>query len=325
MTDQKPRLRAICPEPENFSEAGLAAIRVSAELDARSMPPEELLEVISDYDVLVVRLRTPVTRELLAAAKRLKVILCPTTGLNHLDLDAAAELDLKVIHLKGQSELLRSIPSTAEHTWALLLALARKIPHASAAVRAGMWGQEAFRGRQLHNRVLGILGCGRLGTMVAHYGRAFGMKVTTYDPYAAFVPSYVERYESMGEFLAQSEILSIHVPLNDETRGMIGDAQLVRMPPDSMLVNTSRGEVLDERAVVDALNSGRLAGAAVDVVCNEQSEKRGAGALIRYAETHDNLIITPHIGGATLEAVEITDLHVAGRLAEWVQSKPVSP
>ncbi len=318
MSDSRPRLTAICPEPQNYSAAGLAAIGEIAILESGSMPYEELLERIPAFDLLFIRLQTRVTKELLDAGSRLRAVVSPTTGLNHIDLEAAAEHGVEVIHLKGQTEFLRSIPSTAEHTWALLLALVRHLPAAFASVRAGAWDQEPYRGHELHEKRLGIVGCGRLGAMVAHYGRAFGMKIATFDPYATFIPSYVERCETLQELLSRSDILSIHVPLNEETTGMIGRGEIGRLPAGSVIVNTSRGEVIEEDALVDALESGKVSGAAVDVVQHELEPNRGAGPLIAYAGTHENLIVTPHIGGATFEAVEKTDLNVVLRLAEWL-------
>jgi D-3-phosphoglycerate dehydrogenase len=260
-----------------------------------------------------------VTRDLFESAVRLRAVVSPTTGLNHIDLDAAAEFNVEVFHLRGQAEFLRSIPSTAEHTWALLLALVRRVPEAFESVRQGHWKQEPFRGSELHGKQLGIVGCGRLGSMVAHYGRAFGMSVSTFDPYAEFVPSYVDRCESLEELLLRSEILSVHVPLNAETEGMIGARELESLPESAVLINTSRGEIIDEEALLRVLGSGRLSGAAVDVIRNELAPAEREGSLVSYARSHENLIITPHIGGATREAVEKTDLFIVGRLAEWLK------
>lgn len=318
MPDQPPSLTAICPEPQNYSAVGLAAIGEIATLVSGPMSYDELLQCISDFDLLFVRLQTRVTRELLEAGGRLKSVASPTTGLNHIDLEAAEELGVEVFHLRDQTEFLRSIPSTAEHTWALLLALVRQIPAAFESVRDGRWEQEPFRGRELHEKRLGILGCGRLGGMVAHYGRAFGMRVATYDPYAAMIPSYVDRCETLEELLVRSDILSIHVPLNKETAGMIGERQLTSLPDGAVVINTARGEIMDEGALLKALMSGHLSGAAVDVVRNELNSTSRDGDLLEYARSHRNLIVTPHIGGATLEAVERTDLHIVERMKDWL-------
>ncbi len=320
MTQQTERkLRAFCSEPENYSAEGLAAIASFADLVAESVTEDELIDRIGEFDILFVRVKTNVSRRLLEAGVRLKAVVSPTTGLNHLDLDAAKSMGIEVFHLRGQREFLRSVPSTAEHTWGLLLALMRNVPSAFDAVKAGRWEQDPFRGHELHDKRLGILGFGRLGAMVAHYGRAFGMKVSSHDPYRPVTPAYVLEVDTLPDFLSQIDVLSIHVPLNDETTGLIGADELASLRKGSVLINTSRGEVVDEAALVQSLESGHLAGAAVDVIQNEVEPKKRNDSLLAYARTHDNLIVTPHVGGATFEAVTKTDLHVIGRLTAWLE------
>lgn len=319
MHQTEKKLRAFCSEPENYSAEGLAAIASFADLTAEQVTEEELIERIPDFDLLFVRVKTNVSRRLLEAATRLRAVVSPTTGLNHIDLEAAESMGIEVFHLRGQREFLRSIPSTAEHTWGLLLALMRNIPSAFDAVKAGRWDQDPFRGHEIHDKRLGILGFGRLGAMVAHYGRAFGMKVSTYDPYGPATPAYVLQVGTLPEFLAQLDILTIHVPLNDETKGMIGEAELAALPKGAVLVNTSRGEIIDESALVESLEAGHLAGAAVDVIHNELDPQKRDVELLAYARTHENLIVTPHVGGATFEAVAKTDLHLIGRVTDWLE------
>jgi len=322
MSQSSSRLRALCPEPDNYSEVGLEAIRRFADLTLQVMGADELHRCIADYELLFVRLRTRVPGALLREGRRLRAVVSPTTGLNHIDLESASSLGIEIFHLRGQSEILRTIPSTAEHTWGLLLALARQIPAASRSVLAGSWSQETFRGRELKGKCLGILGFGRLGSVVSKYARAFGMDVVAFDPYVDDVPSHVRRCRTMAELLRSSDVLSIHVPLNEETEGLIGWDEIDLLPEGSMFVNTSRGEIVDEEALILALTSGRISGAAVDVLQREHTIRQGGNPLIAYAREHDNLIITPHIGGATFEAVAKTDLFLIARLVEWLGSTP---
>lgn len=310
------RLKALCPEPTNYSVAGLAAIRLFADLETESLNHDELLEQIENFDLLFVRLKTSVDEEILERAGRLKAIISPTTGLNHIRLDVAEARGIKVFHLRGEVDLLQSVTSTAEHTWALLLALIRDIPAATVDVLDGFWQQDVHRGRELQGKRLGILGFGRLGRIVARYGHTFGMKVGTFDVHKVDAPDYVEVCRSMTELFCTSDVLSVHVPLNTETDGLITRNELFEMPEGAVLVNTSRGEIIDETALIDVLDSGRLRGAALDVVADEKSHE--ANPLIAYARTHSNLLITPHIGGATFEAVEKTDLFLIRRLADWL-------
>ncbi len=310
------RLKALCPEPNNYSDAGLAAIRSFADLEAESLNYRELLARVENCDLLFVRLKTFVDDEILKRAGRLKAIVSPTTGLNHIRLDVTEARGIKVFHLRGEVDFLQTVTSTAEHTWALLLALIRDIPAATTDVLNGFWQQDVRRGRELQGKRLGILGFGRLGRIVARYGHTFGMKIGTFDIHPVDTPEYVEVCRSMAELFSTSDILSVHVPLNDETKGLIGRNELFEMPEGAVLVNTSRGEIIDEPSLIDALDSGRVRGAALDVVADEKSYE--TNRLITYARTHSNLIITPHIGGATFEAIEKTDLFVIRNLISWL-------
>ncbi|MFV1980302.1 MAG: NAD(P)-dependent oxidoreductase [Rhodothermia bacterium] len=310
------RLKALCPEPNNYSDAGLAAIRSFADLEAESLNYRELLARVENCDLLFVRLKTFVDDEILKRAGRLKAIVSPTTGLNHIRLDVTEARGIKVFHLRGEVDFLRTVTSTAEHTWALLLALIRDIPAATTDVLNGFWQQDVRRGRELQGKRLGILGFGRLGRIVARYGHTFGMKIGTFDIHTVDTPEYVEVCRSMAELFSTSDILSVHVPLNAETKNLIGRDELFEMPEGAVLVNTSRGEIIDEPSLIDALDSGRVRGAALDVVANEKSYE--ANRLITYARTHSNLLITPHIGGATFEAIEKTDLFVIRNLISWL-------
>ena len=317
MNDGGDVLKALCTEPENYSEAGLQAIEEFAELDARPVSSTELETLIGKYDLLFVRLKTFVDSDALRSAKRLKAIASPTTGLNHIDLDAAEARGVALFHLKGQTDLLRTVTSTAEHTFALLLALYRNIPAAVSDVLDGNWRQDEHRGRELQGKRLGILGFGRLGRIVAGYGKAFGMQVTAFDHNFENAPEYLEISSSLEELARKADVFSIHIPLNAQTLGLIGSRAIGLLPSGAVLINTSRGEIVDEAALIEAIESGRLAGAAVDVV-NDESHVE-TNRLIDYAKTHANVIVTPHIGGATVEAVEKTDLFVIKRLRNWLR------
>ncbi len=310
---------ALCPEPENYSAVGLAAIREFARLDALMLGQEELESRIHEYDILFVRLHSRVTKDLLEKGTRLRAVVSPTTGLNHIDLDTAEAMGIEVFHLRGETEFLRTVTSTAEHTWALLLSLVRKIPTSAGDVLAGNWQQDVHRGCELQGKRLGILGFGRLGQIVAGYGRTFRMEVSVYDHRPIETREGVTVRTSIEELLCQVDVLSIHVPLNESTAGMIGRDELALLPAGAFVVNTSRGELIDELALIEALDSGKLGGIAADVVAEEHAIN--ANRLIKYATKHQNVLITPHIGGATFEAVEKTDLFLIKRLGEWLETQ----
>ena len=314
------RPRILNAEPDRYSARARAALEEVADVTEEALDREALLRELHGYDALIVRLGHRVDAELLDAASRLRAVATATTGLDHIDLEAAGTRGVEVLSLHGESDFLRSVVATAEHTWALLLALRRRIPAAAASVQRGEWDRDAFRGRDLDGRRLGIVGLGRIGEHVARYGQAFGMEVRAYDRHREEWPSDVIRMPTLEALLESSDVLSIHVPSNDDTRGMIGRRELSLLPVGAVLVNTARGGVLDGAAVVDLVTSGRLAGAAVDVVEGERSaDGVETDPLVRGARTTDRVLVTPHIGGATLESMEKTEIFMASKLATFLE------
>lgn len=275
-----------------------------------------LLAAVGSARVLVVRLAHQVDDEVLAAGPHLEAIASPTTGTDHIDVEAAEARGIRVVTLKGETEFLSTVRATPEHTWALLLALARHLPAAAASVAAGEWDRDAHRGTELAGKRLGILGLGRVGRLVAAYGNAFGMEVLGHDLVPAPAPEGVTIVPALADLLRQSDVLLVHVPLDDTTRHVVGAAELALLPPGALLVNTSRGAVLDERAVVDALERGHLGGVAVDVVEDERAvDGHRRSPLVAYARDRpDRAIVTPHIAGATWESMHRTEVFLAQRL-----------
>lgn len=276
-----------------------------------------------EAQVLIVRLGLRVTREVMDAAPHLRAIVTATTGLDHVDLRAASERGIAVLSLQGESAFLRTVTATAEHTWALLLAVVRHIPAAFASVRHGEWDRDRFRGRDLRGRHLGILGLGRIGERVASYGRAFAMPVGAHDPRRSGWLPDVLRFDTLDALLRWSDVLSVHVPLDGQTRGLLGEPHLRLLPRGAIVVNTSRGEIVDEAALASLLASGHLAAAAVDVLAAEQiAEQRQRSPLLAYARSHDNLLVTPHLGGATLDAMARTEVFMAEKLKRFLERQP---
>ena len=306
-------------EMSSFSQKGIEAFGMLGYLDVADVLQATLSEQIRGYDVLVIRLGLRVNHEVLKSADRLRVIVTPTTGLDHIDLIEAERRNITALSSIGERSFLDTVFATSEHTLALMLSLLRHIPASFDAVKQNRWRRDLFRGTELRDRRVGILGYGRLGRMVAGYVLAFGASVATYDPYVENVPKPIHRFDTLAELLMWSQVLSIHVPLNEETRDMIGAAELSQLPAGAMLVNTSRGAIVNETALIDALESGHVATAAVDVLSAEESiAEHFEHPMIAYARAHDNLIITPHIGGATVESIEKADLFMARKLEAWL-------
>jgi D-3-phosphoglycerate dehydrogenase / 2-oxoglutarate reductase len=304
-------------EPGGYSDRARATLRSVGELRERELTQAELPAALADVHVLICRLGLQVDRPALEAAPRLRAVATATTGLDHIDLDAARDRDVAVLSLRGEREFLGSIPATAEHTWALLLALLRRLPAAAASVLDGRWERDAFRGRELAGKTLGIVGLGRIGERIARYGRAFDMNVIAFDTSPDAAVEGVDSLPSLAAVAAAADVLSIHVPLDADTQGLIGTAVLAALRPGAVLVNTARGGIVDEPALLAALESGRLAGAALDVVATERGRVFDS-PLFDYARRHDNLLITPHVGGATRESMERTEVFIAEKVAAFL-------
>lgn len=279
--------------------------------------PEALREALPSADAYLASMQVRLTAELIEQARRLRVIATPSTGLDHIDLRAAHKRQITVLSLKDDRDLLDRITSTAELAWGLILACARRFPEAMDASRRGKWARDAIRGHQIAYKTLGILGCGRLGTMVAEYARAFRMKVLGCDVRPVDLPG-VERV-SFDRLFAESDIVTVHIHLTEENRKLINRDVLVRMKPGSILINTSRGALIDENALIDALENGPLAAAGLDIVEGEWRADLDQHPLIAYARSHGNLVITPHVGGVTYEAQEMAYSATARKLADFLR------
>jgi len=284
--------RVLVTEP--LSESGVALLRKEFEVDERpDLAAGGLADAIAGYEALIVRSQTKVTSEVIDRAPRLKVIARAGIGLDNVDVEAATRRGVMVVNAPQSN-----IVSAAEHTMALLLAQARDVPRADAALRSGRWERERFQGVELHGKTIGVVGLGRVGTMVAQRASAFGMRVLAFDPY---VPRErgkqfaVELMPSLDALLAQADFVSIHLPRSLETEGLIGERELGLMKDDARIVNTARGGIVDEAALARALQEGRIGGAALDVFAEEPTTESPLFGL-------ENVVVTPHLGASTKEA-----------------------
>ena len=248
---------------------------------------------MAQSDALITRSGTAVTRELVNAGKRLRIVGRAGVGLDNVDVDACTERGILVINAPTANIL-----SATEHTMAMLLALCRNIPEAHASVKRGEWVRSKFMGVELSGKTLGVIGLGRIGTLVTTRARAFGMHVIAYDPYipaTVFEKVGAERV-SLDHLLAHSDVITVHTPLSDETRGMLGAAEIAKMKSGVIALNIARGGIWDERALADGLASGKIAGVAIDVYVEEPPKKDNP--LLSY----NNVVLSPHIGANTIEA-----------------------
>lgn len=273
---------------ERLEAAGDASFDV-----VRRPSPEKLREIIPAYDALVIRSSVQVDAELLAATSRLKVIGRAGVGLDNVDIDAASLRGVIVMNTPGANTI-----ATAEHAVAMLLALCRHVPQADASMRSGQWARSQFLGVQLYRKVLGIVGLGRVGAQVARRAQAFGMTLIAFDPYISddVARELKVTLVDLDELLARSDFITLHTALTLETRDLISAQAIARMKPGVRLVNCARGALVDQATLVDALRSGHIAGAALDVYSDEPlSPDSPLRAL-------PNLVLTPHIAASTVEA-----------------------
>lgn len=298
-------MRVLVTEP--LSERGLELLRKDFQVEVRpDLTGGDLAGAIGPYDALVVRSQTQVTAEVIEAAESLKVIARAGIGLDNVDVEAATRRGVMVVNAP-QSNII----SAAEHTIALLLAQARNVPRADRALRAGTWERSAFQGVELQGKTIGVVGLGRVGALVAQRAAAFGMRVIAFDPY---VPR--ERAKEMGvelmptleALLVQADFVTIHLPRTPDTEGLIGEHELSMVKEGARLVNTARGGIVDEAALLKALEDGRLAGASLDVFANEPTTRSPLFEL-------DNVVVTPHLGASTAEAQDKAGVTVAEMVA----------
>ncbi|GIK09340.1 MAG: hypothetical protein JETCAE02_17150 [Anaerolineaceae bacterium] len=274
-------------------DASAQAVLRSCSVDDRTgIAADELVKIIADYDALIVRGRTKATASLLEAATRLKVIGRAGVGVDNIDLAAAKSRGVTVVNAPVSTTL-----AVAELTFSLLLALAREIPRADASMKQGQWLKKELEGAELYGKTLGILGMGHIGSEVARRARAFGMNVLGYDPLLTpdEIRGRVAEPVDRDELLARSDFVSLHLPLLPETRGMFNAEQFAKMKDGARVVCAARGGIIDEAALLAAIEAGKIAGAALDVFA---SEPPGATDLVK----HPRVIATPHVGAQTAEA-----------------------
>lgn len=307
-------------EPKDYSKKALDIYkslgRVYSWVDSNKSQKESA-------DILVIGLKYQIDKRFLDQTPNLKIIASPATGMNHLDLAEVKARGIKIISLRDRKGFLRNVPSTAEETMALILSLVRNIPWAFDDVKKGHWDRLAWRGHQLMDKTIGLLGFGRLGRIVARYAKTFSMKVITCDPNVSekFMKSRGAKKVSMGELFKKSDIVSLHVLLTEQTQNLIKEKHLNLMKPSAYLINTARAELIEKDVLLKALKNKKIAGAAIDVMWDERSDggHLKKDPLWNYARTHQNLIIVPHIGGATYEAMAVTQDFIAKSVANFLK------
>ncbi|KAK1824294.1 hypothetical protein LTR12_001360 [Friedmanniomyces endolithicus] len=292
--------------PEKVSPDGLALLSASLEVHERQgLSADELHEIIGEYDALIVRSETKCTASLLAAGKKLRVVARAGVGVDNVDLDAATKLGIIVVNSPQGN-----INAAAEHTIALLMAVARNVGAASLSLKGGKWERSKLVGIEVKGKTLGILGLGKVGLTVARAAGGLGMRLSAFDPYAnpaLAASANVEILPTMDELFEQADFLTIHTPMIASTKGLIGSAELSKMKPTARVLNVARGGIVDESALLEALEAGTIAGAGIDVFTSEPPKPGDtASKLIQ----HPQVVATPHLGASTMEAQENVSIDV---------------
>jgi D-3-phosphoglycerate dehydrogenase len=319
-------LKILNVEPARHDAPARVAVERIAAVDYRDCPDQAALAAALSsrpYDALVTRLGLLIDERALEACPTLRYVATPTTGLDHIDVEGLAAHGVSTLSLRGETEFLETVSATAEHAWALLLASRRRLTAAHGDVLDGEWRRDPFIGRELKGATLGIVGLGRLGRMVARYGLAFGMQVLAHDlDPDAFRRAPVSVVPTDPEtLLARSDIVSLHLPLTPDTRLWLNEARIAVMKADATLINTARGELVDEPALLERLAAGRMA-AALDVLSGDGSWDGGVPLghpLVAYATTARNLLLSPHIGGYAERAIADSRRFIALKLASALE------
>lgn len=272
---------------------------------AFNAPAEVTVSLLNSAEIWITGTCPPyyIDNEIFGQAKNLKIIASPSTGTNHINVKQAENLGIKICSIKT-SDFLKNIHASSEHTFAMLLAMIKKIPLVTSRAKLGEWREKEheFRSIELNGRTIGIIGYGRIGSNLARYCHAFGMKILAYDPFKTITESYVTQVSNREELLKNAEIVSINYHLSPETVNSFGKQDFDLMQNGSYFLNTARGEIVNESSMIENLKSGKLKAAAVDVISNETQLDKWNHPVIKYAREYENLIVSPHTAGLTIDS-----------------------
>ncbi len=296
---------------DGLEAEAIASLKKAHEVDVKELGPAQLLQAIASYDALIVRSRTKVTKEVFARAARLKVVGRAGVGVDNIDVNEATTRKVLVVNAPTASSV-----SVAELAFGHMLSLSRFLAAADRSVKEGKWEKKKFEGHELHGKILGLVGSGRIGAEVAKRAQAFGMRVLSYDPYLPreAAAKLGITLADLDAVLGQSDYVSIHAALTPETRGMIGAAELAKMKRTAYLVNCARGEIVQGAALADALKAGMIAGAALDVF---EKEPPTDSPLL----SAPNVVFTPHLGASTHEAQARAGAIIAEQVGKALDGK----
>ena len=295
------------------ADEGINILRSDTQVDIKTgLKPEELISIIGDYEALIVRSQTRVTAEVIEAGKKLQVIARAGVGVDNIDLDEATRRGIVVVNAPTGNTI-----SAAEHTIALMLAMARHIPQANALLKSGVWDRNNFMGTELKNKTLGIIGLGNVGSEVARRARGLEMRIIAHDPFIS--PDLASNLQvelvPMKQLLEESDFITLHLPLTESNKGLIGAKEFAMVKPTVRIINCARGELIDEKALAKAVKEKKIAGAAIDVFAKEPTTESDL-----FKE--DSIVVTPHLGASTTEAQAMAARDVAEQVVAVLNGQP---
>ncbi len=302
---------------DKLAEEGIAILKEVKEFEVScqyGLKPEELKKIIGEYQALIIRSGTTVTADILEAASKLKVIGRAGVGLDNVDLKAATKRGIVAMNTPAGNTT-----STAEHTMSMILALSRNIPQAYMSMKLGKWDRNKFNGVELHGKTLGVIGLGRIGSTVARMAQGFGMVIKAYDPYLSREVAAQKGIDlvELDEIYKVSDYITVHIPMTDETKGMIGEKQFALLKKSVRLINCARGGIINEKVLAKALEEKRIAGCALDVF--EEEPLPADSPLLKF----DNVIVTPHLGASTSEAQVNVAIEIAHAVKDALLGKGI--
>ncbi len=312
-------MRILNLEPNNFSLKAKQILKTVAKYkDVKNL---NFVKKCQKTNIIITRLGHNIDSKFLENFPNLIAIATATTGLNHINLNKISAKKITVLSLKDETKFLSSITATAEHHWALLLSLIRKVPKANESVKNYNWEREKFTGFQLKNKIIGIVGYGRIGKMIAKFSKSFGMQIIAHEKKKLKNKKMI-RFVNLEELFRTSDIISINLSLTSDTEKIISKELLFSTKNNVYIINTSRGELIDEEALVEKIKKGKIGGFATDVLSNELSKTSDffkKNKLVELSNKNKNIIITPHIGGACTDAMRETEVFIAKKIVKFIK------
>ena len=315
-------MRILHLEHENYPKEAMGILKKIGKVDCikckSNLDLYKILEEVK-YNIIIISIGLEFDLKCFHLQKELKFLVSPTTGLNHIDLISANKYKVKVISLKGDFGFLSSIKSTAEHTWALLLSLVKKVKLASGLTSSGVWDRDRILPNdELDNKNLGIIGFGRLAKIVSVYAEAFNMNILAHDiDKNKFGIEHLKYQKSLDDVLSKSDYLFLMISYSDSNINFMDSEKFLKMKNNSYFINTSRGEMVNEKDLLENLSSGKLKGVGLDVLKNDSNWSKkinGSHDLVNYSQNNSNLIITPHIGGYGIDSINNTRNYIINKL-----------